>query len=61
MAPTDVPDASRSGGIMEETSRDCQRYGPKLWNYAKISGPAFWTSWPKPVLAFKDEHFGRMN
>ena len=22
-------------GVMEEASRDCQRYGPELWNYAR--------------------------
>jgi len=22
-------------GVMEEASRDCQRYGPELWNYAQ--------------------------
>jgi hypothetical protein len=47
--------------VMEETSRDCQDEGRSCGIMPRISGPAFWTNWPKPVWVFKDKHFGRMN
>ena len=48
--------------VMEETSRDCQRCGPKLWNYAQDVWTCFLDELAKACFwAFKDKHIGRTN
>ena len=41
-------------GIMEETSRDCNKCGPELWNYAQEVRRSLLDELAKAQLDFKD-------